>query len=396
MIRIFVLLVLTSFLVTAESAGAQSFFTNLGTDPSTGVDRGSASVVRNVEKRTGFLTFSSLGADEIGPYIGSATLAWPNLLRQDDQLDLVLAMGGLSANGKAELTAAGLGYRQGLPGAGVTLYVNADHGTFRLGSASSLALGIKGSQTNAAIGARKTWSWPDHFRLTASLELALRNSQSELLGATYRDERLRMLRAAVKYERGLPFSFQQRYGLSLTKGLDAFGASASASPTSSLPGVTTDFLRIAFSAEASVPLSRRFLVNAGVIGQWTNDSLPVSQRCGYGTNAYARGFDQSYVNGDRCFGARVELAYNFVLPDPRAKALDLRQGFLGIDGGTIEDMANPFVAGNSDRWSSLSAGFRMAMGDFIGEISITHILDKPVGAFPQDNTRLWFQTALRF
>lgn len=371
-----------------NSANAQSFFTNLGTDPSTGVERGSASVIREVAEPTRFLTFSSMGADEIGPYITSAALAWPDLLREGDQLDLVLVLAGLSDDGGPELAAAGVGYRQALPQTGVTLYFNADHGDFWLGSQQSLALDIKGSQTNAAIGLRKRWAWPDYSRLTASFELASRDSQGEVLGTTMRDERLRMLRAGLRYERGLPFARQQRYGLSVTKGIDGQGASA--------PGVTTDFLRVAFSAETSVPLSQRFVVNAGIVGQWTHDSLPVSQRCGYGTNAYARGFDQSYVNGDRCLGTRVELAYNFVLPDPRATSLDLRQGFLGIDGGNIKDMANAVLAANTDEWASLSSGLRIAKGNMIGEIAVTHILDQPVGAFAQDATRLRVQAAVRF
>lgn len=382
--------------VSATVSDAQSFFTNLGTDPSTGVDRGSATLVRPVDERTVYLTFSSLGATEIGPYIASGTLAWPDLLRDQDQLDLVLVLGGLSDTGGLELVAAGVGYRQELPGTGVTLYVNADHGDYALGSASSLALDIEGSITNAAFGARKLKVFPDYSRLTTSVELALRDGQNEILGTTYSEERLRMLRAALKYERGMPFAFQQRFGLSLTKGFDGFGASSNESPTASAPGVAVDFLRVAFSAEASVPLSQRTLVNAGIVGQWTDDSLPISQRCGYGTNAYARGFDQSYVNGDRCLGSRVELAYNFVLPDPRAPSLDLRQGFFGIDGGVIEDLANPLVAGNTDQWSSVSAGIRVAKGDFIGEAALTRILDKPAGAFPQDDTRFWFQMGFRF
>lgn len=387
---------LAAILVGTTGLHAQSFFTNLGTDPSTGVDRGSASNIRKVDQRTGFLTFSSIGAEEIGPYIASATIAWPDLLRTGDQLDLVLVLGGLSESGGLELEAAGLGYRQDLPGTGVTLYFNADHGAYELGSASSLALDIGGSQTNAAIGARKVWALSDNARLTGSLELALRDSRNEILGTVYSEERLRMLRAALKLERGRPFLFQQRYGVSVTKGFDGFGASPSGSLSGSAPGVATDFLRLAYSAEASVPLSMRFLVNAGVVGQWTTDSLPVSQRCGYGTNAYARGFDQSYVNGDRCLGTRVELAYNLLLPDPRAKMLDLRQAFVGLDGGSIEDLANAVVPGTSDRWSSVSAGVRMARGDFLGEVSVTHILDEPAGAFPQDETRLWLQAAIRF
>ncbi|WP_263722436.1 ShlB/FhaC/HecB family hemolysin secretion/activation protein [Albidovulum sediminicola] len=388
--------VLTALVLSISAASAQSFFTNLGTDPSTGVDRGSASVIRKVDRRTGFLTFSSIGTKEIGPYIASGTLAWPDLIGDGDQLDLVLVLGGLSESGGLELAAAGAGYRRELPGTGVTIFANADHGDFALGSATSKALAIEGTQTNAAIGARKVWNLPQYSRLTASVEMALRNSHIEILGATAAEERLRMLRAALRYERGLPYGFQQRYGLSVTKGIDGLGASASAGPRLSAPGVATDFLRIAFSAEMSVPLSARFLVNAGVVGQWTNDSLPVSQRCGYGTNAYARGFDLSYVNGDRCLGSRVELAYNLILPDPRAKVLDLRQAFLGVDGGAIKDMPNPLIPGNSDRWSSVSAGLRVAKGAFVGEVALSHILDKPAGAFPQDDTRLWFQAGFSF
>lgn len=136
---------LTLFLGNATGALAQSFFTNLGTDPSTGIDRGSASIVRKVESRTGYLTFSSIGAEEIGPYIASATLAWPDLIRTDDQLDLVLVLGGLSDSGGPELEALGLGYRRELAGTDITLYFNADHGDYILGSARSMALGINGS-----------------------------------------------------------------------------------------------------------------------------------------------------------------------------------------------------------------------------------------------------------
>ena len=81
-------------------------------------------MIRKVERRTRFLTFSSLGADEIGPYIASATLAWPDLVRDGDQMDLVMVLGGLSDNGGRELVAAGFGYRQELPGSGATLYFN--------------------------------------------------------------------------------------------------------------------------------------------------------------------------------------------------------------------------------------------------------------------------------
>jgi hemolysin activation/secretion protein len=385
-----------AFIVCASSAHAQSFFLNLGTDPSTGVDRGSASVVRKVDTRTGFLTFSTIGAEEIGPYIASATLAWPDLMLEGDQLDLVFVMAGPSDDGGRELAAFGTSYRYALPLTDLTVYANADRGDFNLGSDQSLALDIKGEQTNAALGVRKVWSLAGAARLTGTFEVALRDSTSEVLGTQVTNESLRLLRTALRHESGFPFSLQQRYAVSLTKGFDGFGASATTNPLASAPGVTTNFVKLAFSAEASVPLSARFLINVGVVGQWTNDSLPVSQRCGYGTNNYARGFDQSYVNGDRCLGTRVEVAYHVTSPKMTATEIDLGQAFLGLDGGSITDVANDFLAQSDDVWSSVSMGYRMAKGSFVGEIAFTHIFDKPTGAFAQDDSRIWAQVAYKF
>jgi hemolysin activation/secretion protein len=137
-------------------------------------------------------------------------------------------------------------------------------------------------------------------------------------------------------------------------------------------------------------------VNAGVVGQWTNDSLPVSQRCGYGTNNYARGFDQSYVNGDRCLGARIEVAYHVTQPKLSATEIDLGQAFFGLDGGYIADVANDVLAQTDDTWSSVSMGYRMAKGNFVAEIAVTRILDEPVGAFAQDRSRIGVQAAYKF
>lgn len=383
-------------IVCAGSANAQSFFLNLGTDPSTGVDRGSASVVRKVDERTGFLTFSTIGAEELGPYIASATLAWPDFAMDGDQLDLVLVMAGLSDDGGRELAAFGTSYRYALPDTDLTVYANADHGIFNLGSELSLALDIKGEQTNVAMGVRKVWSLPDATQMTGTVEVALRDSTSEVLGTRVTDESLRLLRVALRRESGFPFSFQQRYAVSLTKGFDGFGASATSNPLASALGVTTDFAKLAFSAEASVPLSARLLVNAGIVGQWTNDSLPISQRCGYGTNNYARGFDQSYVNGDRCFGGRVEIAYHVTQPKLSATEIDLGQAFFGLDGGRITDVANDVLAQIDDTWSSVSMGYRMAKGNLVGEIAMTRILDEPIGAFAQDQSRIWVQAAYKF
>jgi hemolysin activation/secretion protein len=140
-----------------------------------------------------------------------------------------------------------------------------------------------------------------------------------------------------------------------------------------------------------------FTVNLGLIGQFTNDSLPISQRCGTKTNEYTRGFDQGYVNGDRCWGGRVELAYNVMPPKPMSNGgLAFTQAYFGIDGGQVEDVPNAILPGTIDNWSSASLGVRTLYGDFIFEASLTRILDKPVGVIDQKDARLWVRGTVRF
>ena len=381
--------------LSAGVSQAQSFFTTLVTDPATGVDRGSTSSIRAVDKPTGFMTFSSIGAEPIGPYIGSIGYSLPNLALERDQLDAVAVIGGPSAAGGLELAAGGAGYRLALGDTRPTLYANADFGRFELGTKDLLPLQARGTNANATFGARQTWSLGPGA-LTGSVEFTARRERAEITGADVVHEDLRFLRLAVVQSQGLPYSFQSRLALSITKGLPGLGASPTANPKSSAPGVTSDFLRVAASVEASIPLHGNFLMNAGMFFQWSNDSLPLSQRCGYGTNNYSRGFDQGYVNGDRCLGGRVELAHDFQRPSPEDRKIRRTQAFLGIDGGYVQDNANVLLPASRDRWSSVSLGVRTLQGRFLGEVALTRVLTRPEGATPQDETRLWFQTAMQF
>lgn len=341
------------------------------------------------------MTFSSIGAEAIGPYIGSIGYSLPDLALEGDQLDAVAVIGGPSAAGGLELAAGGIGYRLALGDAGPTLYANADFGGFELGTEALLPLNARGTIVNASFGARQTWP-VGGGSLTGSLEFTARSERAESLETEVVHEDLRFIRLAMVQSRGSPFGFQNRFALSMTKGLPGLGASPVANPKSSAPGVTSDFFRVAFSAEASVPLHGNLLMNGGIIGQWSDDSLPLSQRCGYGTNNYSRGFDQGYVNGDSCLGGRLEFAYDFQRPTPGDLKFRRTQAFLGIDGGYVWDNANSFVPATRDRWSSVSFGLRTLQGRFLGEIALTRIFELPEGIAPQDETRLWFQTAMQF
>jgi hemolysin activation/secretion protein len=385
---------------STSSAVAQSFFGSVVADPTVGVDRGSASQIRRVEETTRYLTFSTEGSKDVGPIVLGLGFSMPDLARDGDQLDTIFALAGPSEERKTELEAAGFAYRLPVGMDGTMLFATLDYGEVKLGTASSLAFGITGERSTFSLGVSRRWDLAQFASLTAAAEIGAREVEGTGFGVTTLDESLRFARLSLLYENGAPMQFQHRYALAVTKGFSDFGASPPQNPLSSTPGGTSDFLRISFSAETSVPLSREVVANVGLIGQWSPDSLPASQRCGFATNRYARGFDVGFVSGDRCLGARTELAYNLEIPDLIAAASGeqtrFTQAYFGVDFGTIDDVSNAIVAGTADRWSSASFGVRTLRGNFIGEVSVTHILDAPSGAVAQPETRIWLRAAIEF
>lgn len=384
------------FVLSGSPIAAQSFFTTLVTDPVVGADRGSASVIRKLDEPTQFLTFSNTGSDVSGRAVLGYGLGQPDIAIEGDQLDLALVWAGPSDDGWRELLAGGIAYRFPTGTPGMLGFVTIEAGDLIFGTPEALAISAKADRGQASVGMSREYDLKDDARAKFTGEFIARQVGAEVLGIETLDEDLRIIRLSGLYTKGIPLLFQQRLSLSVSKGLDAFGASTPGNPMGSAPGATTDFFRMAFAAEASVPLSRTWVVNAGLIGQWTDDSLPVSQKCGFQTNAYARGFDYAVVVGDRCIGSRVEAAYNFSLPDPEADRIVFTQGFAGIDGGQIENLSNPILPGQKDTWSSFSAGVRTLRGNFLGEIAVTRILDRPDVAAGQDRDRLWFRTAFQF
>ncbi len=353
-----------------------------------------------MEETTSYLTFSTDGSEDVGPVILGFGLSTPGLARKGDQLDVIFALAGPSKASDPELEAAGLAYRLPVGMGGTMLFAALEHGEVTLGTTNSLAFGLTGERTALSLGIRRSWDLTQSAKVTATAEVGARDVRGTGFGVTTLDESLRYARLSVLYAQGVPLLFQRRFALAVTKGFSDFGASSAQNPLSSTPGGTSDFLRIAFSAEASVPLSGDVVANVGLIGQWSPDSLPVSQRCGFATNSYARGFDLGFVNGDRCLGARTELAYNIELPDLIAASSGeptrFTQTYLGVDFGMIDNVPNAIADTTSDNWSSASFGMRTLRGNFIGEVSVTHILDAPFGPVEQRDTRLWLRAAIAF
>jgi len=380
----------------SNRAQAQSFFGDLGNGVTVGVDRGSTTLLPAVSETTRFLTFDTYGSSEIGREIASFSVAKPGFLVFGDQFDVVTVVAGFLGDGPTEVLALGLGYQMPLTQTGLVWFVNADHAEVVLGGAENRALDVRGDRTNLSFGIRKTWNPSADVTTRVSLEVRSRRSTGQILGSAVLDEALRIVQLSLTHERGVPFGFRTRFGASIAKGLSGFGASGQINPAASLPGASAQFVRLSMAGEMSLPISAKMVVNAGLAGQWADQSMPLSERCGYGTNAFSRGFDQTSVNGDRCIASRVELARYLSLPTQDKPSGVLTQGFVGLDAGRVWNRGTVTAASLTRDWSSLSVGVRALRGGSIAEIAVTRILDDFNTAAPQDKSRLWLRIGTRF
>ncbi len=372
-----------------QMAWAQTFFGSIGVESAVGVERGSTALLAPVTELTQYLTLDNYGIEDVGPATASVSASVPRVLAPTDQVDLSLVLAGPGQSRAAELAAFGTGYRYAF-GNGTTAFGTASFGQAMPDGPATRDFDITGEQADVALGLRRSHSFGETRRLLWSAEVRARDVKSRSRDVPVLDESLRFAIAGLRYEAGAMRDRRIRLAAAVAKGVDALGSTRRGNSRSSTPGAVPDFERVSFSAETSQPLPGRWTFNGGLIGQWSRDVLPLSQRCGFRTNAYSRGFEVSEVTGDRCIGSRLELARDLTLPAPGRAWL---QGFAGIDGGRIGSNAGSRPV---DGWSSLSVGVRALAGGFVGEVSLTRTLDRPDVAGDGDEDRLWVRAALRF
>jgi len=256
-------------------------------------------------------------------------------------------------------------------------------------------LSIEGDRRQIALGARHRSRPREGVATTITLEARARETSAVSFDTRILDERIRSLFFGVRRSTGRPFGAQSRIGFAASGGIVDFGDPTPPGALASAPGASERFLRYSASAEGSLPVSKTLALNAGIVGQWTDQSLPVSQKCGFGTNSYSRGFDVSELSGDRCLAGRVELAAN-ARPVSRLGP-NWIQAFAGLDGGRLHDLGNDLVASAWGTWSSGSVGVRALGQDWIAEVSATKALDAPSQAVTSSgDARLWVRAAFRF
>jgi len=156
------------------------------------------------------------------------------------------------------------------------------------------------------------------------------------------------------------------------KGVDAFGASRDGDPTTGRNGNETfSFTKVTGEAQRTQPLfspaENTLLSLQGLfVGQWSNDILPIAEKCFLGGSRVGRGYYAGQVTGDQCWAYGVELQFdvNYEVPITPAwgsNRFTSQFYFFRDFGRTVENAPND----PDRRLSSWGGGVRTVVSDAV-------------------------------
>jgi hypothetical protein len=346
-----------------------------------------------VDENTFYLTYSTFGSEDIGPSVGAFAASLPGILGTDSQIDGAVLLAGPSLDHHLEATAAGLWFRKKLPLPGTTLFLAADAADVRLGSAQALAIGAEGWRARISAAIRHDMVLTKSSRLSAAVEIEQRLTTGEAFGASAIDERINVLHARLVYSAAQGDTVRYRLETRVSKGLDVLGSTGNDNPLGSRPGANAVFFKASITASGTVPLAAQLDLTNAVHAQWADRALPASQQCFYGSNRFSRGFDVSFIGGDRCAAAMHEITFN--APIAHRLGLTFLKPYVALDYGVVQNLT-PTSSSSSERWASMSVGLRFATSELISDAYVSRILQYPAGRYSQPTTRAWIRSAIRF
>ncbi|MBO6922948.1 MAG: ShlB/FhaC/HecB family hemolysin secretion/activation protein [Roseicyclus sp.] len=220
-----------------------------------------------------------------------------------------------------------------------------------------------------------TWYRPVLRTQTTSLAFSTtfdwRNSSSKQLGSPATEDRLRVLRFGIEYERRFENSgFLQVFG-TLSQGIDGLGAT----PASNLLATRSDGEPDFTSMEAFLRYGRAFesgvRVTAQLLGQISTAPLLSAEECGLGGRNFGRAFNSSEITGDQCIAASVEVGYR--LQDNLPNAIQSLEPYTFLDGGRVFNFGSQADAELASFGLGLRANFNDALS---GSIEIARPLGR--------------------
>lgn len=149
--------------------------------------------------------------------------------------------------------------------------------------------------------------------LTVSGQFNVESDDTDVLGSTLHNDRLRMLQITAAYNLADAQGGTNILSADIFRGLNILDATKTGYAALSPVDGHSDFTRLDINASRLQELGHDFSLFAATSGQWSSAALIASQEFGYGGPQFGRAYDLSELSGDDGIAFSVELRYDHAL-----------------------------------------------------------------------------------
>lgn len=376
-------------LLTNDLPGVSASIVLASSEEAPGASTGTLVVRRDAV--SGFASVDNRGSRYVGPYQGQLGTDFNGVLGMNERTRLR----GITVSQTEELQFFEVEHEQQIGTEGTSL-VAALRRTLSEPGYTLESLDVESESTSADLTVQHPFLRSRPESLYGHVTFSYRNSDTDILGSDFSEDRTRALRLGAAYD------FVDRFrGITLieaevSQGLDVLNATETGSADLSRARGQSDFTKVTASASRLQSLTSELSLLATVSGQQTSDPLLAAEEFALGGTEFGRAYDPSEITGDRGAALRLEGRYDMPVEGRFPQAA---QGYLFYDVGAVwnEDPD----AGEASRQSLASAGVGLRFSftpELSGSFEVALPLTREVAAEGDDgdDPRVFFELSASF
>ena len=215
------------------------------------------------------------------------------------------------------------------------------------------------------------------------------DSESDVFGAPFNDDRLRGFRARADGDFADSLQGINQIYAVVSQGIQGLGSTDNGNPLASRAAGRVDFTKLEGFAARTQPLFANVSAYGAVYGQYAATPLLVPEQCGFGGRFFGRAFDPSEVLGDSCVEASGELRFDVPgLPSQISQA----QFYGFTDWGHLTTLDAAVGTPADVDAASAGAGIRFGLfNHFDTDLSAAKAIEGP-----RDDWRFFFIVSARY
>lgn len=242
-----------------------------------------------------------------------------------------------------------------------------------------------------------TLSWPlirsRTMNLRAVSQLEVRDVDTDIAGAAFTRDRLRVLRLGFSVDRADALNGISAARFTLHQGLDALGAHRKGDPLASRVNGRSNFTKLTLDLTRLQQLGERSSLMLALTGQRSTGALLASEEMALGGASFGRGYDDGEIAADNGVAASLELRHNPGWAWTPAET----QFYAFVDGGRLHASRDGAPLLHAHSLASAGGGVRANLSR---NAFVSLELAKPTGPVPrtQDDRqpRLFFKWVQQF